>query len=97
MKIVRKSDLEEAVAKFKENSYWKKYLEDAPSDRCKEYIRYGFYYSDIDDDNEDIDEVVGIMDKIEAEMSLEEWKYLHKYADGPFKGVCKEKISELSK
>lgn len=94
---MNKRDMEEAVAKFKENSYWRKYLEGAPSDECKEYIRHGFYYSEIDDDNEDIDEVVGIMDKIEEKLDLEDWKYLYKYASGPFRGICKDKISDLSK
>ena len=93
---MKTSEMKEAVAKFMENDYWKRYLEKAPSDKCKEYIKYSFYYSTIDDDDDDIEEVVGVMNRLEDEMSLADWKHLYKYASGPFKGICKEKISELS-
>ena len=95
--MVDVSALSEAVAKFKENPYWAKYLNEAPSDKSKEFIKYNFYYSTIDDDDKDIDEVVEKLDSFEDELGLEDWKYLLKYNKGnQFGEICKEKIKELS-
>ena len=94
--MINKDRMNEAVAKFMENSYWKKYLDTAPSDRCKDYIKYEFYYSTIDDEDDDIDEVVEKMNEYEEKMDKEDWEHLYKYASGPFKGICKDKIKELS-
>lgn len=78
-----------------DNETWRKYLEEAPSDKCRQYIQCQFYYSLLG--NKGAKFVVADMDKIEAEMGLEDWKYLYKCAvDTPFKAICKKKIEEFS-
>lgn len=58
-----------------ENPYWAGYYNEAPSEKCKEYISLQFYYSEYEDD-----ETAEEMDSLEAEMTPEDLKHLLKYA-----------------
>lgn len=40
-------DKEEAWKRFLANPYWKKYYDEAPSEECKEYIKWIFICSDV--------------------------------------------------
>lgn len=89
--------LKESVASFTVNPYWKKYLDGAPSDECKRYIKLNFYLSDLDE--LDGDEKAGVIERMngcEKKLGLEDWKHLLKYAgNNPFAGKCRKKIKEL--
>ena len=88
--------MKESVSSFTENPHWKKYLEEAPSDACKKYIKLNFYLSDLEEDNEEKANVVKMMDSCEETLGLEDWKHLLKYAGkNPFAGKCRKKIAEL--
>ena len=89
--------LKESVASFVENPHWKKYMEEAPSGECKKYIQLNFYYSDLDDDAPDKEPVTKKMDELEDRLSVDDWKYLLKYAGrNQFAGKCRAKIEALT-
>ena len=76
-----------------ENPAWKAYYEEAPSDRCREFIALEFYYSDTEDE-----ETAQNMDKIEAGLGIEDLKHLAKYAgNNPRKAALIRKIETLQK
>ena len=76
-----------------ENPAWKAYYEEAPSDRCREFIALEFYYSDTEDE-----ETAQNMDKIEAGLGIEDLKHLAEYAgNNPRKAALIRKIETLQK
>lgn len=80
---------------YMSNEHWREIFEGAPSEACKDYFRLSFYDSTYDMSNE---KFVEIRDKIYAQLSIDDWKYLKKTHPGtPFTKKCAEKIAELSK
>ena len=76
-----------------ENPYWAGYYNGAPSDKCKEYIALQFYYSEYEDDD-----AAEAMDAMEADLTLDDWKHLLKYAGNtPEHGRILKKIEALEK
>ena len=73
------------------NPYWREYYEDAPSDKCRELIAMEFYYSEFE-----LDETAAELDRIEEELSLEDWRYLLKWCgNNPRKKIIHDRIAAL--
>ena len=92
-----KDKLKKSIEKTEKNPYWKKAYEEAPSDECKDYLEFTFYWSDYPDDADD-----GEWDEkqaeIEGKLSVGDWEYLSGIAPGsPLVGYCNQKIKEISK
>lgn len=88
---IPKREFDAAVAEFMENSYWKKYYENAPTELCKEYITMEFYSSEYQ-----TPEAEAVMGEMEEELALEDWKYLLKYCgNNPRKTFILKKIDSL--
>lgn len=86
--------LEDSVSSFVKNPYWKKFLEDAPTELCKSYIRLSYYlsklfFSDHESTSEELKAVNKKMDICEKAFSIEDWMYLLKHdGNSPFAGKC---------
>lgn len=95
---MNKKAMEKALAAFMKNPFWREYLETAPSEQCKEYIKLEFYYSDLTiAGSDERDEVAKAMQQYESQFSVLDWKHLQKYAgNNPFWIKCKQKVEELS-
>ena len=84
--------IKKALDLFLANPYWKEYYDNAPSEACREHIELDFVYSTFFGPDS-IDE---LNEAIEEQFTLEDWKYLYKYAgNNPFKSTCRAKIKEL--
>lgn len=82
-----------ALVDFIRNPHWKEYYEEAPSDVCKEYIKYEFLFSDTDEYEE---KVAQVLRELEDRFTVDDWKHLIKYCgNNPFKSRCRAKIKEL--
>ena len=91
--------MEKALQAFMKNPAYKKIYDDAPSEECKKYYRYEFYYSKYFDPNaDDVDEFIEMIKEPEKDLAVKDWEYLKDHAGtGPFVGYCNQKIKELSK
>ena len=91
--------LEKSVEETLENPFWKKQFEDAPSEECKDYVRYTFYSSDhYDPEGEDAAAFDKLQEEVESKLSVTDWQYLkHMLPNSPFVGYCTEQICRLSK
>lgn len=70
---------------FLENDYWKKYYENAPTERLKAYIELQFemgYVADTTENEEDLDPYCDKMDELLDEMTVDELKYIYQDAGG---------------
>ncbi len=90
--------MQAAVEEFTQNPFWKQYLETAPSEQCKEYIRLEFCYSSLAiAGNDERDEVAETMDKLKTGFTVADWKHLKRYAGhNPFYTECNRMIEKLS-
>ena len=71
------SDLiDEYMARFTKNPYWKAYLDNAP-DSAKEYIRMGFAYSLLDEEERTDEKFNAARDKLRNGLSVDAVKYLY--------------------
>lgn len=81
----------ENLKKWMKNPYWRKYYEDAPTEKSRELIALEFYYSEYE-----LDETIAELDRIEEELSLEDWKYLLKWCgNNPRKKIIHDRIVAL--
>ncbi len=79
------------ISEWLENPAWREYYEDAPSDRCRKFIALEFRYSDTEDD-----ETAKQMDAVEAELSVQDLRYLARYAgNNPRKADLMKRIAAL--
>ncbi len=97
MAQVDKEKMNQAFEAFMKNPAWKKRYDDAPSEACKDYWKYIFYYSKFfDPDADDADEFDEIQEEYAKKLSLEDWEYMKvSTGNGPFRKVCNDKIREL--
>ena len=83
--------MSEALKEWLENPYWKKYYEDAPSEKCREYIALEFRYSDTEDE--------GIAEKMDAlleTLRTEDLRHLAAYAgNNPERTVLLKRAEEM--
>lgn len=76
-----------------ENPYWAEYYNNAPSNKCREYIALEFYYSEYEDD-----ETAEAMDAIEEQLGVDDLRWLMKFCgNNPRKGILAKKIAALEK
>ncbi|MBP5461984.1 MAG: hypothetical protein J6Y20_07655 [Lachnospiraceae bacterium] len=76
--MVNADEVREGLNEWLENPYWADYYNNAPSEKCREYIALDFHYSDTEDE-----EVAEAMDKVGETLSLEDWKYVYEHTEGP--------------
>ena len=67
--------MNEALKEWLENPTWRKYYEEAPSEKCREYITLEFRYSDTEDE-----EIAEEMDALLETLGAEELRHLAAYA-----------------
>ena len=85
-------EINKTLEAFLENPYWAEYYNNAPSLKCKEYIKLEFYYSDSEDED-----IAAHMDEMEKDFSLDDLKHLLKYCNnGPRKLALQKRIVELT-
>ena len=88
--------LKNAVNVFRENSYWRSYYDDAPSDKCREYIAFDFACS-IYLKKEINNEYWEQNNKLENELDYDDWKWLYKHSgNNPTRKKYKKKMEEMS-
>ena len=94
----KKKEMDRAVEKALKHPYWKSQFEDAPSEECKDYLRFTYYFSECyDPEAEDAELFDKIQEYAERKLSAEDWRYLRGMApNSPFAGYCEQKIKELS-
>ena len=86
-----------AVEFFVRNPFWRKFYENAPSEPCRRRVALDFYFSTFWDDAHEDEAFFREMEKTEAELGLEDWKYLLKYqGNNPGRVKIRKKIEELS-
>jgi len=86
-------EIQSTLQNWLRNPAWKAYFDEAPSDRCKEFIALEFYYSDTEDE-----ETAQKMDQIEAELNIDDLRHLVKYAgNNPRKAALIHRIEKLQK
>lgn len=88
--MIDMNDVREILDETLENPYWAEYYNDAPNDKCREFIALEFYYSEFEDDK-----VAEEMDRIEEELDVASLRHLFKYCGhNPRKGFLARKIEE---
>jgi len=94
-----KKKVEDALQKAIKNEFWKKQYENAPTDECKEFLKFSFYNSEYyDPDAEDAKDFDEYQEEVESKLNAEDWEYLKKMLpNSPFVGYCDSKIKELTK
>ena len=96
--MIDKEMLEESLEKAMKNKYWKEQYENAPSEECKEYLKYTFCYSDNFDPEENEKEFDELQKEVEGKLAVDDWEYLKEMVpNSPFVGYCNMKIKELNK
>ena len=84
-----------AFEEYMKNPSWEKYYNGAPSEECKEYIRFGWYRSKFGEPT-DPDEYKKLRDSVWEKLSVEDWEYIMDHVgNSPFRKVCKEQIAKL--
>lgn len=99
LKGKEKEKMDKAVEKALKRPYWKKLFDGAPSEECKDYIRYTFYASEYyDPDAEDVADFDKLREQVESRLKVEDWEYLKRVSpNSPFVGYCNQRIKELTK
>jgi len=64
---------EETIKVFMNNPYWKSYYDKAPSEECKEFIKWSFAISSEDDD----EEAEKMYKEAEKNLSKDDIQYLY--------------------
>ena len=91
--MIGKNEIQSTLQDWLRNPSWKEYYDEAPSDRCREFIALEFYYSDTEDEK-----AAQEMDRIEAELNVEDLQHLAKYAgNNPRKAALLRRIETLQK
>ena len=88
----KKMDL--AVKSFMANPFYKKEYEDAPSDVCKEYIKFRWYWSKYNEPSDE--EYAEYRERLWDKFTVDDWKYIQSLSVGtPLWSVCKKHIETL--
>ena len=89
--MMDRQEVRENLEGWLENPSWAAYYEEAPSDKCREFIALEFYYSEYEDG-----ETAEAMDRIEKELGMEDLRHLVKYCgENPRKGILAKRIAEM--
>jgi len=87
---------EAAFKSFTENPGWAAYYNNAPSDECKDYIKFTFYSSEYNEPK-DRDERKQLRDFFYSKLGVKDWKYIMDHAgNSPLRAVCQAYIDKLS-
>ena len=82
---------------FMKNPSWERYYKNAPSEECREYIRFVWYGSKFDEPK-DPDEYKKLRDSVWGKLSVEDWEYIMDHVgNSPFRKICKENIDRLKR
>ena len=94
---IDKKKMESAFQLYMKNPSWRDYYNNAPSEDCKNYIRFGWYRSQYGEPK-DPEEFKKLRDLYWNKLSIKDWEYIRDHAgNSPFRKVCSDKIRELSK
>ena len=86
-----KDRMDENLNEWLENPAWREYYEEAPSGKCREWIALEFRYSETEDEETALE-----MDRMEEELSLEDWRHLYRYCgNNPRKKKIHDRIAAL--
>ena len=90
--------IEDTLKQTIKNPYWKKEYDEAPSDECKDYLKFTYFFSKhYDPDADDAEKFDEIQKQVESALSAEDWAYLKKMApSSPFVAYCDENIKRLA-
>ena len=82
---------------YMKNPVWKKRYEDAPTEACREYLKYVFYSSQYyDPDAEDAEKFEKKQEEAESKLKLGDWIFLRDMLpSSPFAGYCNQKIRQF--
>lgn len=72
--------IESNLKDWLQNPTWKAYYDEAPTEKCKEYIALDFYASETESD-----EAFTLLDKMIRELDYESLNYLYHRSIGPEK------------
>ena len=93
-----KKDFEKAFETYMAKPGWRKEYEGAPSQECKDYLKFTYYDCMFYDPSKDNDRLQELKEEYEGKLSSTDWQYLKSQAgNSPFGGYCNKKIAELSK
>ena len=86
-----------AFQAYMRNDYHKTVYENAPSEACRRYYRYHYYYCKYyDPDAPDADEFIRMIREPENDLNVEDWVYISRHCgNNPYQLVCKERIKAL--
>lgn len=83
--------MSETLKEWLENPTWRKYYEDAPSEKCREYIALEFRYSDTEDE-----EIAEEMDALLGMLKAEDLRHLAAYAgNNPERSALMRRAEEM--
>ena len=91
-------DFEKAFETYTKNPSWRKEYEDAPSQECKDYLKFTYYDSMFYDPGKDNRRIGELKEEYEGKLSASDWEYLKsKAGNSPFVFYCDQKIKGLKK
>jgi hypothetical protein len=80
---------------YLEDPHWAEYYHGAPTGACRDYIALTFYYSDVEDEDQQNEAGLEIA-RLEGKFGLADWKHLLQYAGSSMFGFrCLEMIRKL--
>ena len=83
----------ENLREWLENPHWRAYYEGAPSEKCRERIALEFLLSE-----EETEETAAELDRTEAGLSLEDWRYLYRFSgNNPERKKIHDRIAALGR
>lgn len=86
--------IQDALAAFLCNPFWKKVYDQAPSEKCKERLALMFCRSTYAPPN--AEKFYAYRDRLDETLNIEDWKYLQKYGGhNPFWLTCQRHIERL--
>jgi len=93
-----KRDFDVAFDTYMKNPAWRTEYESAPSQECKDYLKYTYYDSKFFNPEKNADRLSELKAEYESKLSVEDWEYLKsKAGNSPFVGYADRKIKELQK
>ncbi len=91
-----KTKKERILEKWLKNPAWREYYEQAPSEKCREFIALEFCYSEARCSDEESEEILREMRRTEETLELADWKHLFRYCgNNPRKKTIHDRMAEL--
>lgn len=91
-------DFEKAFETYMKKDGWRSEYKNAPSEECKDYLKYTYYDCMFYDPGKDTARLDELKKYYEDRLSVADWEYLKSQAgNSPFVVYCLQKIAGLSK